>query len=132
MTYQIQFLRWLKAHGFLEIAMKLLMKIIINVFTLLIVSYLIPGFLFDTIWAAIVTAIVIGVVNTFIRPIIQILLLPLSIVTLGITAFLINVALLWVVAYIVPGFTINNFLTAVISSIVLTLVSTFLSKLSKG
>ena len=108
------------------------MKIIINVFTLLIVSYLIPGFLFDTIWAAIVTAIVIGVVNTFIRPIIQILLLPLSIVTLGITAFLINVALLWVVAYIVPGFTINNFLTAVISSIVLTLVSTFLSKLSKG
>ncbi|HLE48619.1 MAG TPA: phage holin family protein [Patescibacteria group bacterium] len=112
--------------------MKLLMKIIINVFTLLIVSYLIPGFLFDTIWAAIVTAIVIGVVNTFIRPIIQILLLPLSIVTLGITAFLINVALLWVVAYIVPGFTINNFLTAVISSIVLTLVSTFLSKLSKG
>jgi putative membrane protein len=108
----------------------IILKLALNVFTLLVVSYLVPGFIFSNIWATVVTAVVIGVVNTFIKPILQILFLPLSIITLGITAFLINVVLLWGVAFIVPGFEITNFMTAVISSIVLTLVGIFLSKLS--
>ncbi|OGM13668.1 hypothetical protein A3A76_02775 [Candidatus Woesebacteria bacterium RIFCSPLOWO2_01_FULL_39_23] len=111
--------------------MKLIIRLALNVFALLIVSYLVPGFVFDSFWATIVTAVVIGIVNTFIRPILQILFLPLSIVTFGITAFLINVVLLWSVSYVVPGFDIVNFLTAVIASIVLTLVTMFLNKLSE-
>ncbi len=107
---------------------KFLMKIIINIFALLVVSYLVPGFEFSDIWATIVTAVVIGVVNTYIRPILQVLFLPISIVTVGISAFLINVVLLWGVSYVVPGFEIDTFLTAVISSLVLALVSTFLHK----
>lgn len=110
---------------------KFLMKIIINVFALFVVSYLLPGFVFADVWATLVTAIVIGVVNTYIRPILQILFLPLSIVTVGITAFLINVVLLWGVSYFVPGFTIDSFLTAVIASILLALVSTFLHKITE-
>lgn len=110
--------------------MKLILKLALNVFALLVVSYLVPGFTLDSLFSAIVTAIVIGVVNTFIKPILQILFLPLSIVTLGITAFLINVFLLWGVSFIVEGFHIDSFLTAVIASIVLTLVSIFLNKLA--
>jgi putative membrane protein len=72
-----------------------------------------------------------GVVNTFIRPVLQILFIPLSIVTLGITAFLINVVLLWGVSYIVPGFYISTFVTAVWASIAMTLISLFLHKLSE-
>src|SRR4030042_5516383 len=108
----------------------IILKLGLNVFTLLVVSYLVPGFIFTNFWATVVTAVVIGVVNTFIKPVLQILFLPLSIITLGITAFLINVILLWGVALIVPGFEIANFMTAVISSIVLTLVGVFLSKIS--
>jgi putative membrane protein len=108
----------------------IILKLALNVFALLVVSYLVPGFIFSNLWATVVTAIVIGIVNTFIKPVLQIIFLPLSIITLGITAFLINVVLLWAVAFIVPGFKIANFMTAVISSIVLTLVSIFLSKLS--
>lgn len=111
---------------------KFLTKIVINIFALLIVSYLIPGFQFADIWAAIVTAVVIGVVNTYVRPVLQILFLPLTIVTVGITAFLINVVLLWGVSYFVPGFQIDSFLTAVISSLVLALISTFLHKLTES
>ena len=111
---------------------KFLMKILINIFALLVVSYLIPGFYFENLWATVVTAVVIGVVNTYIRPILQILFLPLSIVTIGVTAFLINVVLLWGVSYFVPGFSIDSFLTAVISSLVLALVSTFLFKLTEN
>jgi len=110
---------------------KFLMKILINVFALLVVSYLVPGFYFANLWAAVVTAVVIGVVNTYIRPILQILFLPLSIVTVGVTAFLINVVLLWGVSFFVPGFDIDSFLTAVISSLILALVSTFLHKLTE-
>ena len=112
--------------------MKLILKLAINVFTLLVVSYLVPGFSFESLWAVVVAAIVIGVVNTFIKPILQILFLPLSIVTLGITAFLINVFLLWGVSIVVRGFHITGFWTAVIASVVLTFVSIFLNKLAEN
>jgi len=111
--------------------MKLLIKLILNVVALLVVSYLVPGFTFDSLTSVIVAAIVIGIVNTFIKPVLQILFLPLSIVTLGITAFLINVFLLWGVSIAVRGFHIAGFLTAVIGSIVLTFVSVFLNKLAE-
>lgn len=111
--------------------MKLLLKLILNIFTLWIVSYLIPGFTFESTQALIVTAVVVGVVNTFIKPVLQIVFIPLSIITFGVTAFLINVVLLWGVSFIVPGFAIDGFWTAVISSIALSLVSLFLHKLSQ-
>lgn len=110
--------------------MKLIIRLAINVFALLVVEYLVPGFELGSYQAAIVAAIVIGVVNTFIRPILQLIALPISLLTFGISAFLINVFLLWGVAYVVPGFEITNFLTAVIAAIVLSLVSWFLHKLA--
>lgn len=106
-------------------------KLLINIVALLVVEYIIPGFELADTSTAIVTAIIIGVVNTFIRPVLQIIALPISIATLGISAFLLNVLLLWGVSYFVPGFTINSFLTAAIASIVLSLVSAFLHKLAK-
>jgi len=110
--------------------MKLIIRLAINVFTLLVVEYLVPGFILTDYRAAIAAAIVIGVVNSFIKPVVQLIALPLSILTFGITAFIINVLLLWGASMIVPGFEIVSFTTAVIASIVLTLVSWFLTKLS--
>ncbi|MCK4588374.1 phage holin family protein [Candidatus Woesebacteria bacterium] len=110
--------------------MKLIVRLAINVFALLVVEYLVPGFELTGYQAAIVAAIVIGVTNTFIRPILQLIALPISLLTFGISAFLINVFLLWGIAYVVPGFEITSFLTAVIAAIVLSLVSWFLHKLA--
>src|SRR4030065_653709 len=53
----------------------IILKLALNVFTLLIVSYLVPGFKFSNLWATVVTAVVIGVVNTFIKPVLHILFL---------------------------------------------------------
>ena len=111
--------------------MRLIMRLAINVFALYVVEYLVPGFKLDNIWAATVAAVVIGIVNTFIRPILQIITLPISIATFGIFALLINVALLYVASLIVPGFEIANFTTAIIASVVLSFVSWFLSRLAK-
>lgn len=111
--------------------MKLLMRLVINVFALYVVEYLVPGFRLENIWAATVAAIVIGIVNTFIRPVLQIITLPISIVTFGLFALLINVGLLYLASFVVPGFEIANFFTAFVASIVLSLVSWFLGHLAK-
>jgi putative membrane protein len=109
--------------------MNLLIRLGINVFALFVVEYLVPGFHLDGIWTAVVAAIVIGIVNTLIKPILQFVALPISILTLGISAFLINVSLLYLVSKTVPGFEIQSFTTAIIASIVLSLVTWFLHKL---
>ena len=110
--------------------MKLIIRLAINVFALFIVTKLVPGFVLADITSAVVAAVVIGVVNTFIRPILQLIALPVSILTFGIAAFLINVGLLYVTSMVVPGFEIANFTTAIIASLVLSLVSWFLNKLA--
>ncbi|MFH1971273.1 MAG: phage holin family protein [Patescibacteria group bacterium] len=111
--------------------MKVIFQLAINVFALLVVEYLIPGFILSDIKAAVVTAVVIGIVNTLIKPILQLITLPLSILTFGLTAFLINVLLLWLTSIYIPGFEITNFATAILASIMLSLVSWFLHKLAK-
>ncbi len=109
--------------------MKLILRLVINVVTLFVVAYLVPGFVLTSIQAAIIAAIVIGVVNTFLKPIIQLIALPLTMITFGIAAFLVNVLLLYLISFIVPGFEISNFIAAIFASIVLSIVSWFLSKL---
>ena len=110
--------------------MHLILRLAVNVFALFIVEYLVPGFNLASIGAAIVAAVAIGVVNTFIKPILQLIALPISILTFGLGAFLINVLLLWGTSKLVPGFEIASFTTALIASIVLALVSWFLHKIS--
>lgn len=111
--------------------MKLLIRLAINVFALLVVEYLVPGFVLKDIWTAVVAAIAIGIVNTLIKPVLQIIALPISILTLGLGAFLINVLLLWGTSRLVPGFYIAGFWSAVLGSIVLSLVTWFLHKLAR-
>ena len=110
--------------------MNLLVRLAVNVFALLIVEYLVPGFRLANLWTAIVAAVAIGVVNTFIKPILQLIALPISLLTFGIAAFLINVFLLWGTSKVVPGFEIATFTTALVASIALALVTWFLHKIS--
>lgn len=111
--------------------MRLLIRLGINVFALLVVEYIVPGFRLSNLWTAVVAAVVIGVVNTLIKPVLQLITLPISILTFGIAAFLINVLLLWLSSMLVPGFEIDNFGTAILASVVLSLVSWFLHKLAQ-
>lgn len=108
------------------------MRLAINVFALFVVTYLVPGFRLASFEAAVVAAVVIGIVNTFIKPILQLIALPVSLFTFGLAAFFINVGLLYLTSKVVPGFYIAGFTTAIIASIVLTLTSWFLHRLSSG
>lgn len=110
--------------------MKLVASLLLNFLALYVVDYLVPGMSFSGWQAIFVSAVVIGIVNTFIKPILQLVALPITLITFGIGALLINVLLLWGVSYIVPGFHIDTFITAVIASLLLSVVSWFLHKLS--
>jgi len=114
-----------------ESILNMLGQLTVNVVALLVVESIIPGFMLADLQTAFIAAIVIGVVNTFIRPILQIIALPITILTLGLMAFFINVGLLLLVAKIVPGFEISSFFVAAIASVVLSLVTAFLHKIAK-
>lgn len=107
--------------------MNFLGQLLINILALFVASNVVPGFTIDNLKTALITAILIGVSNTFIKPLLKLITLPLTVITLGLWAFFINVFLLLVIANLVPGFEIASFMTAVFASILLSLVSAFLS-----
>jgi putative membrane protein len=101
----------------------MLLTIIFSAIGLLIVSYIVPGFVIDSFWSAVIVAVILGLVNAFIRPLILLLTLPINIVTLGLFTLIINGLMLMLVAAIVPGFAVSGLWAAILASIVLWLVS---------
>lgn len=90
-----------------------------------VAAWLLPGIHIAGIVPLLVLAIVLGGLNLFIRPILVVLTLPLTIVTLGLFALVINALLIMVAGAIVPGVTVDGFLWAVLFSIVLSIVRGF-------
>jgi len=89
---------------------------------ILIAAYLLPGVTVKGFVAALVTALVLGLINTFIRPILLILTLPINILTLGLFTFVINALLIMLTTAVVPGFDVRNFWWALLFSFVLSLI----------
>lgn len=101
----------------------LILRWLLNALALILVSKLLSGFHVDTIWAAIIAAAILGIVNVIIRPILLLLSLPVNILSLGLFTFVINGLMLWLVASIVKGFTIDTFGTAIFAAVILWVVS---------
>jgi putative membrane protein len=83
----------------------------------------VPGIRVDTLSTAVIAACVLGLINVFIRPIVVLLTLPLSILTLGLFYFCINAFLLKLVAYFVSGFEVSGFFAALFGSLIISMVS---------
>ncbi|MBC7075345.1 MAG: phage holin family protein [Syntrophomonadaceae bacterium] len=99
---------------------------LLNIVAIIITAALIPGFQL-TVWAAIVGSVFLGIINAVIRPLLIILTLPLNILTLGLFTFVINGFMLWITSVTIRGFNIQGFGWAVLSAIVLSIVSFALS-----
>lgn len=111
--------------------MQLLMALVINAVAFLTTAYAVPGFRVDNFTSALLAAVVLGVVNTFIKPILSFVTLPLTVATLGLFAFVVNAVVLFIVAWVVPGFDIAGWLPAILGGIVLAVVATILSSVLK-
>ena len=111
--------------------MKLLIYLLTNTLAIAIGSYLLPGVKVDSLSTAIVVAVIIGIVNTFLKPILTLLTLPLTILTFGLFSFVINGLIILLISRIVPGFTVNGLLWAILFSIVISIVNSFLNSVTK-
>lgn len=90
---------------------------------ILLASWFVSGIRVDSLLTAIIAAGILGLINVFIRPVLIILTLPLSIITLGVFTFFINALLLELVAYIIPGFEVEGFLAAFLGALIISVVS---------
>ena len=97
-----------------------------NGLAVFLTAYLLPGVKVDGIFTAIIVAIVLGIVNFIVKPILHLLTLPITILTLGLFSFVINALMILLVDYLVPGFHVDNFWAALLFSLVLSLVSSLL------
>jgi putative membrane protein len=89
----------------------------------MLVAYLYPGVSVESFGAALLAALVLGLVNAVVRPILVILTFPVTLLTLGLFLFVINALLFWLVAEIVKGFTVSGFMGALIGSILYSLIT---------
>ncbi len=105
------------------ILMRLLIRLLVITLGVLVAVNIIDGVDIPGTQQAIVVAVVFGLLNAFLKPVLQILALPVTIITLGIFYFVINVFIVYLTSYIVPSFTVAGFFPALLFSIVVSLVS---------
>ncbi len=109
--------------------MQLLLRWLLNAAALLLVAYLVPGVHVAGFYAALIAALVLGIVNALIRPLLILLTLPITILTLGLFTLVINAFLLWFVSTVVKGFAIDGFVPALLGALVLWAMSVITNSL---
>jgi putative membrane protein len=100
----------------------LLLRWLLNTLILMVVARLTPGVHFASFWSALVTSLVLGLLNALVRPLIILLTLPINILTLGVFTLFINASIFWLAASIVKGFEIQNFSSAFWGALIYTIL----------
>ncbi len=112
--------------------MKLLISFIANAISLLVVTYIVPGVTINDLRTLAIAAIIVGLVNTFIRPIIKLVSLPITLMTFGLFAIVINAAMFGLAAWLIPGFEVDGIIPAFLGAIVMSIASIIIDYLIKG
>ena len=98
-----------------------------NVVALFVADWIVDGIHFDDKWAVVVAGAVVAVVNMIVKPIVTVLAIPLIILTLGIALFFVNLLMLYITSWIVSGFSISSFWSAVGATIIVWIVNSILN-----
>jgi putative membrane protein len=110
--------------------MNTLINWVINTLVIMVAAYILPGVHVDNIWAAFVVALVLGVLNILIKPILVVLTLPVTIISFGLFLLVINAMMVVMVSHIVPGFSVDSFTWALLFSAVVSLINLALQRMS--
>jgi putative membrane protein len=108
---------------------RLLLVWLINTVALIAVAYLMPSIQVSSFGAALIAALVLGLVNAVVRPVLVLLTLPVTVLTLGLFIFVINGLLFWMVGTWLEGFDVGGFWSGVLGAILFSIVSWLLSAL---
>lgn len=112
--------------------MKIIVKWFISALAILLAAYLVPGITVASFYTALIVAVLLGVANLILKPILVILTLPISIITLGLFTLAINGFLFWFVGTIVKGFTVSGFLAAFLGALVVSIANYLGDKIVKN
>lgn len=105
---------------------------VVNALGVMLAAYLIPGITVENYWTALIVAVVMGLINALVRPLVILLTLPINIVTLGLFTLVINAVMFWLAAYLIPGFDVAGFWPAFGGALVFWAVSWASSVMLKG
>lgn len=113
--------------------MNIILRLLFNALGLLLIANYVSGIKVDDFYSALIAALILGLLNLFVRPILLILTLPITVLTLGIFAFVINGALFLFAASFIEGFEVESFWYALLGSLLMSIVSTVGNKfINKG
>ncbi|WP_421878244.1 phage holin family protein [Marinoscillum sp.] len=112
--------------------MNFLIRLLLSALAVVIASYLLPGVEVDGFFAAIIIAVVLSLLNFVVKPILVILTIPLTVVTLGLFLLVINALIILMADSIIPGFYVDGFWWALLFSLVMSLTNALLIDLSGG
>jgi putative membrane protein len=104
--------------------MTIIYHILVTALGLLIAAYFIPGIEVSGFYIAIIAAIILGLLNLIVRPVILLLTLPINIITLGLFTFVINAFMFWFAASFIEGFSVTGFIPALLGSILVSIFTT--------
>ena len=100
---------------------KLLVRWLLLAAALLLVAYVYPGVSVTSFGAAMIAALVLGLLNTVVRPLLVLLTLPVTLITLGLFLFVINALMFWAAAGVLDGFHVDGFVSALVGSLIYSL-----------
>lgn len=103
--------------------MKIIARIALGALALLVTAELLPGIEISSLYIAVVAAIILGLLNAIVRPVLIVLTLPVTILTLGLFIFIINASLFYFVSTFIAGFSVSGFWTALFGSLLVSLIT---------
>ncbi len=111
--------------------MKLILRLLLNALAVVVLSYILPGVGVDSMVTAIIVAVVLSLLNFIVKPILVILTLPITIVTLGLFLLIINAIIILIAANVIDGFQVENIWWALIFSLLLSFLQSILHSILK-
>jgi len=108
--------------------MQLIIKWLLSAVALLVVAYIYSGVQVSSFGSALIAAAVIGLLNTFVRPILVVLTLPVTVVTLGLFLFIINALMFWAASGLMDSFHVTGFAAALIGSLIYSLLGLLIDR----
>ncbi len=111
---------------------RIIVYITTSAIALLIANEIVPGLSIDTWQTAVFAAVVLGILNSFIKPVLVLLTLPITLITLGLFILVINVLLFMTAAWLLPGFAVAGFVPAVLGTLLVSVVHLFVGKMQQA
>jgi len=111
--------------------MKTIFRILLTAAAVLVLSYVLPGVAVASYWAAVIVAIVLGLLRLIVKPILVVLTFPITVVTLGLFLLVINAVIILMADYFIDGFAVKNFWWAIIFSLLLSFLQSVFHSILK-